>query len=153
MNLKKSVYDRTQTILKQAIVYEDSNRQALLNQIINEAVKEIDSALAGPQKADIEQKIFESALEGLSKGVMEYNNDPILPLVVKVVKEKVSKIQNLTKEEQTKLISLTDAQLASIRAADQKAKEDYLNEKPKQIENSLKSNEYAQKIFENWGNV
>lgn len=95
--------------------------------------------------------MFDSALEGLSKGVMEYNNDPILPLVMKVVKEKAAQFQTLSQAEQTKLVSLTTSQLASIRASDQKAKADFLNEKPRPIENSLKSNEYVVKIFENWG--
>ena len=76
--------------------------------------------MKGPKAKEIQDKMFESALEGISKGVMEYNNDPILPLVLVVVKEKVSKIQNLSKEEQIKMVSLTDSQLASIRAADQK---------------------------------
>lgn len=151
MNLKKAVYDRTQTILKQAVVFEDANRTSLLNQIVDEALKALDSAMKGPKIKEIEQKMFDSALEGLSKGVMEYNNDPILPLVMTVVKEKAASFQKLSKEEQIKLISLTNNQLASIRAADQKAKADYLNDKPRAIENSLKNNEYVKKSFENWG--
>jgi hypothetical protein len=43
--------------------------------------------------------MLDSAIEGLSKGYMEYNNDPILPIVQRVVRKHVQKVEKLTPEE------------------------------------------------------
>ena len=37
--------------------------------------------------------MLDSAIEGLSRGVMEYNNDPILPIVRDVVRRHVKKVE------------------------------------------------------------
>ena len=59
------------------------------------------------ENAAIKKQMFKSALLGLSKGQMEYENDPILPLVIKSIQDNVERMKNLTQEEQVQLISLT----------------------------------------------
>jgi len=62
--------------------------------------------------------MFESALIGIKRKQMTYENDPILPLVQQTIKESVSKVTSLSAEEQNKLVNLTADQLATLKAAD-----------------------------------
>jgi hypothetical protein len=82
LNLQKHLNDRALNILKQTKAYEDGNTNRLLSQVVSDAISQIDKSLEGTQRADIENKIFNSALEGLSKGFCDYSNDPLLPLVL-----------------------------------------------------------------------
>ncbi len=53
-----------------------------MSEIVSDAISQIDKNMNGPGRQDIENKIFESSLDGLSKGFMDYANDPLLPLVL-----------------------------------------------------------------------
>ena len=46
--------------------------------------------------------MLDSAIEGLSKGFMDYSNDPILPLVQSIIKKNVDKFANLPEAEYIK---------------------------------------------------
>jgi len=151
VNLQKHINDRALDVLKQTQQYEDINRNKILSNIIDEAVKEIDKQLEGPNQAEIKKQLFDSALEGLSKGAMDYNNDPILPLVRSYVKVNIEKYSNLSAEEQSKLISLSDHQLQAIKEGDKRARQEYLESEPKGIDSSLKAHETAKKILSTWG--
>jgi hypothetical protein len=76
--------------------------------VVEKAIKSLDNAMSDESVAsDIESRMFDSALIGLSKGKMEYENDPILPLVLSTIEKEVQRIQSLSPKEQTDLISLT----------------------------------------------
>lgn len=150
-NLQRHITERAQNLLKQAQSYEELNRAKVLQTIIEDANKEIDRQLDGPQRAQIQKEIFESALIGLSKGYMEYEKDPILPLVKSYIKNSVSKYTNLPEEQQRSLVSLTESQINSLRDLDRKAKREFLETEPKGLDSSLKSNEQARKILASWG--
>jgi len=150
-NLQKHLNDRAVDLLKQAKTYEELNRNKILTNIVEEAGKEIDRQLAGPGRAEIQRKIFDSALEGLAKGKMEYNNDPILPIVYDYVKTNMQKYTNLTPEEQSKLISLSEAQLHALKESDKRARQEYLEEEPKGLDSTLKAHEQVKKMFATWG--
>ena len=76
--------------------------------------------------------MFESALIGLSKGVMEYENDPILPIVNNYIKVNTAKYSNISADEyifyqkvwfltrQRKLVSLTESQISTLKDLDKK---------------------------------
>jgi hypothetical protein len=149
-NLQRHINDRALNILQQAKGFEEMNKNRILSGIVEGALKEIDNQLKNNSE-DIQKRMFESALEGLSKGQMNYNNDPILPLVQSYVKENLKKYSNLSPEEQSKLISLSESQLQSLRDADKRAKAEYLETEPKGLDNALKAHEQVKKMFANWG--
>lgn len=149
-NLQKHINDRALNILTQAKAFEETNKNRILSGIVEGALKEIDTQLK-TNNDEIQRKIFESALEGLSKGYMDYSNDPILPLVQTYVKDNLKKYSNLTADEQSKLISLSESQLQSLRDSDRRAKQEYLETEPKGLDSALKSHESVKKIFSNWG--
>lgn len=151
LNLQRHIVDRTLSILKQAQVYEEINRQNFLKNILEQAANEIDKQLQGEGANKIQRQMLDSAIEGLRKGFMDYSNDPILPLVQGVVQREVQKIQSLSPEEQGKLVSLTEYQVQSIRDTDKKAKEDFLRTEPKGLDGGLKTNDSVKKILAGWG--
>jgi hypothetical protein len=150
-NLQKHISERATNILTQAKSFEEMNRNKILSGIVEGANAELDRALAGPQAEEIKRAMFNSALEGLSKGYMEYNNDPVLPLIQRYVKSEMERYTSLSEEEQSKLISLSEAQIQSLRDSDRKAKQDYLEGEPKGLDSSLKAHEHVKKVLASWG--
>eukprot|EP00331_Platyophrya_macrostoma_P008522 CAMPEP_0176430664 /NCGR_PEP_ID=MMETSP0127-20121128/14378_1 /TAXON_ID=938130 /ORGANISM="Platyophrya macrostoma, Strain WH" /LENGTH=383 /DNA_ID=CAMNT_0017812577 /DNA_START=37 /DNA_END=1188 /DNA_ORIENTATION=+ len=151
INLQRHIADRAVNILKQAQMFEDINKNRFLQNIITEATAEIDKALEGPQKEEIQNQMLESAIRGLAKGYMDYEGDPILPLVQKVIRRNVEKFTKLSAEEQKKLLSLTDAQLSTLKQMDKRAKEEYLHTEPKGLDASLKQYDVVKKMLASWG--
>lgn len=150
-NLQKHIHDRAQNLLIQAKTFEDLNKNRILSGIIEGANAEIDRQLAGSNSTQIKRAIFESALEGLSKGYMDYNNDPILPLVKSYVQGEVARYTSLSQEEQSKLISLSEAQIQALRDSDKRARQEFLETEPKGLDSSLKAHEQVKKTLASWG--
>ena len=51
--------------------------------------------------------MFQSALEGIRKGRMEYENDPLLPILSEEIMKRTEAYKGLSAEEESKLLSLT----------------------------------------------
>jgi len=47
-------------------------------------------------------------LEGLAKGKVSFEKDPILPYVLQTISQTVEKLDKISPEEQSKIISLTE---------------------------------------------
>lgn len=77
---------------------EQSNQRALVNNIVNEALSEVDRTLEQNLDA-LQDPMFESALIGLKKKVMTYENDPLLPMIRSRIQNKISKLNNMSAEE------------------------------------------------------
>lgn len=101
-------------------------------------------------KQKIEADIFELALEGIAQGRMDYQKDPILPYIIETINKTVAKFGTLSKEEQEKLVALTAEQLATVRNADVRARDEYILTEPK-IDGSLRNNPTVAKILQTWG--
>ena len=43
--------------------------------------------------------MLDSSIDGLSKGYMNYNNDPLMPFILKSIEENVKKLTSLSAEE------------------------------------------------------
>ena len=82
------------------------NQNKYINNIIDEAVSEIDKELSGPNKQKIQDQILQTAIESLAKGYCDYANDPIMPLVRKSISESVKKVQAMSTEEYFSFINL-----------------------------------------------
>jgi len=150
-NLQRHISERALNVLKQAQTFEEMNRTKVLQGIVDEASKEIDRQLQGPQRSEILKQMLDSAILGLSKGYMDYENDPIMPIVQNYIKTNASKYSDLPLEEQRKLVSLTEAQIQSLRDYDRKAKREFLETEPRGLDSALKSHEQARKILSSWG--
>lgn len=82
--------------MKQAQAYETMNQASLLSKLIDDALLAIDSSLKGDKKQEVLTKSLDSAIEGISKGFMDYQNDPLLPLILSSIEANVKKITTLT---------------------------------------------------------
>lgn len=54
---------------------------------------------------------------------MDYAKDPILPYVIETINKTVDRFSKISKEEQYKLVALTEEQIASLRNADVRARD------------------------------
>ena len=116
---------------------------------MGETLSSIDKAYR-ENKEQIERDMFQLALQGIAKGRMDYSNDPILPYVLKTIQGTVDKFSKISPEDQKKMVKLTGDQLESIRAADARARDEFLGNEPK-IDGTLKNNQIVAKILERWG--
>ena len=94
--------------------------------------------------------MFDLALEGIANGRMDYAKDPIMPYIVETINKIVQKFDSISKEDQQKLVALSEAQLTAIRSADERSRDEYLNTEPK-LEGSLRSNPTVEKVLSSWG--
>lgn len=81
---------------------------------------------------------------------MTYENDPILPLVKQAITNNVKKVTSLTEEEQTKLITLSGDQLNTLKALDERAKNDFLTKQPV-LDSGIKSRKSVAEQLKSWG--
>lgn len=116
---------------------------------MGETLSSIDKAYK-ENKEQIESDMFQLALQGIAKGRMDYSNDPILPYVLKTIQATVDKFSKISPEDQKKMVKLTGEQIEAIRVADQRARDEFLDNEPK-IDGTLKNNHIVAKILERWG--
>lgn len=119
---------------------------------MSDATTEIEKAISNLKNEDLQKKMLDSAIIGLSKGSMNYEGDPILPLVTGIIQKHVNKFNNLSAAEKSKILALTESQLASLRHSDKQAKTEFLQAQPKGLDPGLKNVESVKKIYANWGN-
>lgn len=147
--LKNHLYNRADAILKEAEAIENHNQTKIINNVMEETLRSIDIAYQN-NKEEIEARMFDLALEGIAHGKMDYAKDPILPKVIDTINKTVDRISKISKEEQDKMVSLTEEQLAGIRNADTRARDEYIQTEPK-IDGSLRNNPTVAKVLEGWG--
>ena len=116
------MHARAEFILKEAEALEAINQNKIISNVMNEALKSVDSAYNN-NKAKIETAYFELALEGLAKGKMSYEKDPILPFVIETINKTVEKFDSISPADQEKLVALTEEQLSALRNADARARD------------------------------
>lgn len=149
MNVQKNVSDRAQSLLQAAKQSEVGNQRGLVNKVINAALADLESKLESEAQA-INDAMFESALTGIKNRSMTYENDPVLPIVLKIVRAEVQKFNDLSEEEQLELVALTEAQIKILKDKDEAAKQEYLTNKPK-LDQMTMGHETVSKMMENWG--
>jgi len=111
--------------------YEQTNLKSIVSSISTDSFAEISKQLADPTaRAAIQDQFFQSALAGLRKGVMEYENDPLLPILQNEISKRTDSYKNLTAEEEQKLLMLNDTQKRAILDSDKAAKATYLASTP-----------------------
>lgn len=149
LSLQNHISHRALNILKQAESYEEINERKIIDKVLADVVNSLDKAYA-ENKPKIEKAMFELALKGLEQNKMDYSTDPLLPFVTESINKSVKEFEGLSKEQQKKLLSLTEDQIQSIRNADARARDEFLTSEPK-IEGALRANQTVAKILANWG--
>ena len=110
VNVEDHFHNRAQNMLNSIERYEQANLKSLISDISKESFAKIEEKMADPaSRAQIQDDFFQSALAGLRKGVMEYENDPLLPILQEEVQKRSAAYANLSAEEEQKLLMLTDA--------------------------------------------
>lgn len=81
---------------------------------------------------------------------MDYAKDPVLPYIVETINKIVEKFSNISKEDQEKLVALTEEQITSLRNADARSRDEFILNEPK-IDGSLRNNPTVSKVLQSWG--
>jgi len=130
MNLQKHIHDRSVALLKAAKVAEVNNSRAVVNKVVANAIAEVNRRL----ESDIDRirdTMFDSALVGISRGQMTYENDPIILIARETIRAEVAKITGLSEQEQLQLVALTEQQIKSLKDMDENSKKEFLETAPK----------------------
>lgn len=72
---------------------------------------------------------------------MEYENDPLLPILQDEIRSRTAAYQNLSAAEEQKLLMLTDAQKQAIVSQDKSIKNQYLSAVPKISNTGVKAHD------------
>ena len=97
---------------------------------MDDAVGSIQSELNGPNAGEIRRKALDSALQGIKKGKMAYEGDPLLDMVIKKLDDFQKKADSYTDAELAKIVGITTEQKTSIKSNDARVEEAFINELP-----------------------
>lgn len=152
LNLEKHFHDRTLAMLNQISGYEKQNLKNKLSSITQGA---FDATLEKIEKDDgtIRQKAFESALDGIRKGKMDFAKDPILPIMKEELESRTKELRGLSAEEESKLLSLTSDQRRAVGQADRTAKDSYLSTVPHLSSAGLKAHKKFNRFVDYLGSI
>ena len=149
LNLKKHIQDRAAELLASAKSMEARNRQEIINRVMKKVVDEVES-LQKNIPVKVLEASFEAALDGIATGIMDYKKDIVLPMILERVRVEVSKLQNLSEEEQKKLVMLSEAQIEQLRNQDDSAKQDYLKKQPMGIDGTVRGLDGVKQMYAEW---
>ena len=129
-------------------LFEGNNLKALLDTIGKGAIQKVSDSLNDPVKrAEIDEAMFQSALTGIRAGVMNYENDPLLPIVTEEITARTEAFKGLSAAEESKLLQLNDDQKRIISNADKAVKAEFLSAVPKISHPSVKAHpKYVQYV-------
>jgi hypothetical protein len=151
-NLDNHFQKRVSSILTTVRSLENGNIKRTLAEITENSLNKVLEKINDPsQNQDIIDSSFESAIEGLKNGKMEYKGDKVVPLFTQELKNQSKHLENLTPEEEDKLFSLTKEQRKYVAAIDNRAKVDYLSKVP-EVSTILKSTEVYENIIKKMKN-
>ena len=128
--LKRHTYERAIGILRATERYEKDNLSRVLREGIEQAVERLDKDLQGPALKEIRKQAFLSALIGIRKGKMTYEQDPLLPRLLGYIEEFKAKAEKMTEKQQAEALGLTKDQKDAIMSADKKVEEAFIKASP-----------------------
>lgn len=140
LRLKKHTYERAVSILKATERFEKDNLALMLKNGVDHAMEKLDKDMKGDVMKEIRKQAFQSALIGIKKGKMTYENDPLLPRLVKYIDEFRIKAEKLTEEEQAEAFGLTKDQKNVIMGVDKKLEEAFIKAVPPIKHSKITSN-------------
>ena len=100
-DVENHFHQRAQNLLNSVERYEQANLKEIIGGISKEAFGKVHEQLADPTaRTAIQDQFFQSALTGLRKGVMEYENDPLLPILQSEITSRTEAYKRLSAEEE-----------------------------------------------------
>lgn len=142
LSLENHMKNRAQNMLTTIEKYEQTNLKNLLKTITTGAIEKVNSSIKEPStRAEIDDQFFKSALTGIRAGVMEYENDPLLPILQNEIKARSEAFKGLSSTEESQMLSLKQEQKSTIVNADRAAKAEYLATQPAISDAGVKSHD------------
>lgn len=142
LNLEQHFQGRVNNMLKVIQNYENQNLRNHLREIAVGSFEKVQQAIKDPAtKQQVQKAAFQSALQGISSGLMKYENDPLLPLLQSEMQSRIAHLKGLSAAEESKLLSLTAEQRRFVADQDRKAKIEYLGTVPNINNPGIKSHE------------
>lgn len=131
MSSEANFYHRTVAMLNSIQQFEQTNLKTNMQEIANGSVEKVMSAIDSPEHSEkIKRASFEAALDGIRSGRMTYKGDAVLPMIQEEMATRLAKYQNLTAEEEQKLLALTPEQRRLIADNDRRIKNEFLQTPP-----------------------
>ena len=130
VQLKKHTYERALAILRTTDMYENSNLSGYMNEELVTAVANMKAALTGKESQAIKDGAFASALTGIKKGSMTYENDPLLPILLKEIEAMETKAKGMTDAQITKIMELNKEQKQMLMTNDASLENKFLHSAP-----------------------
>lgn len=146
LNLEEHFHKRTLNMLNTIASYEQQNLKSKLSTIAQESFAATLEKVEEDADGAIKEQAFEAALEGIKKGKMTFESDPIMPLLQEEISSRTEEFKDLTPEEESALLSLKPEQRLSVIQMDKAAKDAYLTKVPHITAQGIKSHEKFQKF-------
>lgn len=138
IGLERHFHQRTLNLLRNVKKFELANLSTHLNSITTDALASTLQQLENNPE-ETRRQAFEAALEGIRKGKMDYSTDPVLPILKEEINKRTTHFKNLTPEQESEYLQLTDKQKDIIAAGDKVAKNSYVSAVPNVHSPSLKA--------------
>lgn len=117
--------------------FENENLHSQISSIGQRALADTLQAVeADPDR--FRRDSFASALDGIRKGKMDFELDPVLPIFKEKVAEKSAEYKSLTAEDEARLLSLSGQQREIVATGDKIQKEAYITAAPQVSSASLR---------------
>lgn len=89
----------------------------------------------------IRRSSFEAALDGIRSGKMTYHGDSLLPMLEKEMTTRLERFRTMSKEDESRLMSISDEQRRIIADNDRKLKNEFLAQAPHITHGSVKNHD------------
>mmetsp|Transcript_5456 Transcript_5456/g.5592 ORF Transcript_5456/g.5592 Transcript_5456/m.5592 type:complete len:393 (-) Transcript_5456:115-1293(-) len=131
LSLTNHFNERTISLLSNIANLENNNIKSEVSRIAQESLDTVlDTIKDSSKNKEILDNSFESALDGLRLGVMEYKNDKVLPLYLNEIESRSAELKNLSAKEENQRFALTGDQRKYLIDLDRAAKNQYLSKEP-----------------------
>ena len=127
LDAEANFHNRTISLLNSIQTFENANLKSQMKEIAMGSVEKVMAMVENPTYSDdIKRASFMSALDGIRTGKMTYKDDAILPAIQSEMEERLAKFRGLSKEEEVKLLALSDEQRKVLAENDKKLKNEFL---------------------------
>lgn len=108
-------------MLKSVQNFENQNLKNHLKKIAVESFDKITESLNNEQsRKEIQKASFKSALQGIRSGIMQYESDPLLPMLQSEMTSRINHFKGLSPADESKLLKITTDQRKIIVDNDRK---------------------------------
>jgi uncharacterized protein YnzC (UPF0291/DUF896 family) len=147
--LKNHLNQRALNLLEGARAMEVSNQKKVSSEVLSKIKAEMKSLKENPTQ-DIKDDAFARALDGIRNGKLDYGQDLVLQKVLTATKKEIEKVNSLSESQKDAMLCLTEAQINSLKAADEMSQREYLKKRPVGLEGAFKEHSGFATTMANW---